>query len=164
MKALVVSVVIAMTTVFNAFSNGNLTQFAYNTTTDGEKVESQTVYTTVKNGKYLQQHLKYNYTYDDKGNVSQKEVLKWNEITKVFEKQYCLNITYNAQETSVEYTAWDNKTGAYSDSRAKAVYQTTNAGQGFNYLSYEWNKKENNWNLAKEHTILYGDNALMADK
>ena len=117
MKTLVVSVVIAMTSVFNAFSNGNLTQFAYNTTTDGEKVESQTVY-TVKNGKYLQQHLKYNYTYDDKGNVSQKEVLKWNEITKVFEKQYCLNITYNAQETSIEYTAWDNKTGAYSDSRA----------------------------------------------
>ena len=137
MKALVVSVVIVMTTVFNAFSNGNLTQFAYNTTTDGE---------------------------NDKGNVSQKEVLKWNEITKVFEKQYCLNITYNAQETSIEYTAWDNKTGAYSDSRAKAVYQTTNAGQGFNYLSYEWNKKENNWNLAKEHAILYGDNALMADK
>ena len=163
MKALVVSVVIVMTTVFNAFSNGNLTQFAYNTTTDGEKVESQTVY-TVKNGKYLQQHLKYNYTYDDKGNVSQKEVLKWNEITKVFEKQYCLNITYNAQETSIEYTAWDNKTGAYSDSRAKAVYQTTNTGQGFNYLNYEWNKKENNWNLAKEHAILYGDNALMADK
>ena len=54
MKTLVVSVVIAMTSVFNAFSNGNLTQFAYNTTTDGEKVESQTVY-TVKNGKYLQQ-------------------------------------------------------------------------------------------------------------
>lgn len=45
MKTLVVSVVIAMTSVFNAFSNGNLTQFAYNTTTDGEKVESQTVYT-----------------------------------------------------------------------------------------------------------------------
>lgn len=163
MKTLVVSVVIAMTSVFNAFSNGNLTQFAYNTTTDGEKVESQTVY-TVKNGKYLQQHLKYNYTYDDKGNVSQKEVLKWNEITKVFEKQYCLNITYNAQETSIEYTAWDNKTGAYSDSRAKAVYQTTNAGQGFNYLSYEWNKKENNWNLAKEHAILYGNSTLLANK
>ena len=43
MKTLVVSVVIAMTSVFNAFSNGNLTQFAYNTTTNGEKVESQTV-------------------------------------------------------------------------------------------------------------------------
>ena len=52
MKALVVSVVIVMTTVFNAFSNGNLTQFANNTTTDGEKVESQTEY-TVENGKYL---------------------------------------------------------------------------------------------------------------
>lgn len=101
MKTLVVAIVIVMTSVFNAFSNGNLTQFAYNTTTDGEKVESQTVY-TVENGKYLQQHLKYNYTYDDKGNVSQKEVMKWNEITKVFEKQYCLNITYNTQETSID--------------------------------------------------------------
>ena len=74
MKTLVLSVVIAMTSVLNAISS-NLPEFAYNTTTNGEQVETQTVY-TVENGKYLHPHLKYNYTYNADGSVSKKEVLK----------------------------------------------------------------------------------------
>lgn len=163
MKTLVLSVVIAMTSVFNAFSNSNLTEFAYNTITNGERVESQTVY-IVENGKYLQRHLKYNYTYDADGNVSQKEVLKWSEITKVFEKQYCLNFTYSSLETSIEYVAWSAKTESYSDARAKTVYQTNDAEHSLNYISYEWNKKENTWNVASEYTMLQWNNALLANK
>lgn len=85
MKTLVLSVVIAMTSVLNTVSGNNLPEFAYNTTTNGEQVESQTVY-TVENGKYLHPHLKYNYTYNADGSVSKKEVLKWSEIMQVFEK------------------------------------------------------------------------------
>ena len=94
MKTLVLSVVIAMTFVLNTVSCNNLPEFAYNTTTNGEQVESQTVY-TVENGKYLHPHLKYNYTYNADGSVSKKEVLKWSEIMQVFEKQYCLNFTHD---------------------------------------------------------------------
>lgn len=163
MKTLVVSVVIVMTTVFNAFSNGNLPEFAYNTLMNGDRVESKMVY-TVENGKYLHPHLKYNFTYDANGNVSQKEVLKWSEITKVFEKQYCLNYSYQPKEISIEYVAWNAKTEVYSDAKAKTVYQTSDADQGLNYLSYEWSKKENDWNLTDKHAILYSNDALMAKK
>lgn len=163
MKTLVVSVVIVMTSVFNAFSNGNLPEFAYDTQMNGNKVESQTVY-TVENGKYLQQHFKYNYKYDANGNIAQKEVLKWSEITKVFEKQYCLNYSHNTKESSIEYVVWNAQTEAYSDAKAKTVYQPTEAGQGLNYLSYEWNKKENDWNLTDKQAILYSNDALMAKK
>ena len=114
MKTLVLSVVIAMTFVLNTVSGNNLPEFAYNTTTNGEQVESQTVY-TVENGKYLHPHLKYNYTYNADGSVSKKEVLKWSEIMQVFEKQYCLNFTHDPQENSIEYAAWDAKTDSYSD-------------------------------------------------
>ena len=71
MKTLVLSVVIAMTSVLNTVSGNNLPEFAYNTTTNGEQVESQTVY-TVENDKYLHPHLKYNYTYNADGSVSKK--------------------------------------------------------------------------------------------
>lgn len=162
MKALVLSVVIAMTSVLNVISS-NLPEFAYNTTTNGEQVESQTVY-TVENGKYLHTHLKYSYTYNADGSVSQKEVLKWSEIMQVFEKQYCLNFTYDSQENTIEYAAWDAKTDSYSDVKSKAIYQTRDSGQILNYQSYEWNKKENNWNLATEHTILHENSVLFANK
>ena len=163
MKTLVLSVVIAMTSVLNTVSGNNLPEFAYNTTTNGEQVESQTVY-TVENGKYLHPHLKYNYTYNADGSVSKKEVLKWSEIMQVFEKQYCLNFTHDLQENSIEYAVWDAKTDSYSDIKSKAVYQTRDSGQILNYQSYEWNKKENNWNLATEHTILNGNDGLFANK
>lgn len=163
MKTLVVSVVIVMTSVFNAFSNGNLPEFAYDVLMNGDRVESQTVY-TVENGKYLHQHLKYNYMYDANGNIAQKEVLKWSEITKVFEKQYCLNYTHNTKETSIEYVVWNAETEAYSDAKAKTVYQTAEAGQGLHYLSYEWSKKENGWNLTDRHAILSPNDALLANK
>ena len=144
MKTLVLSVVIAMTFVLNTVSGNNLPEFAYNTTTNGEQVESQ--------------------TYNADGSVSKKEVLKWSEIMQVFEKQYCLNFTHDLQENSIEYAAWDAKTDSYSDIKSKAVYQTRDSGQILNYQSYEWNKKENNWNLATEHTILNGNDGLFANK
>ena len=52
-----------MTFVLNTVSGNNLPEFAYNTTTNGEQVESQTVY-TVENGKYLHQHYTYSYISD----------------------------------------------------------------------------------------------------
>ncbi len=162
MKTLVLSLVIVTTSVFNALSSNHLPEFAYDNTAKEEQVESQTVF-TVKNDKYLNRHLKYNYTYTSDGRVSQKEVLKWNEIMQVFEKQYCLNFTYDSQKTIIEYVAWNTETEAYSDIKSKTVYQTKDAGQTLNYQSYEWNKKENDWNLATEHTFLYENDRLLAD-
>ena len=74
------------------------------------------------------------------------------------------NFTHDPQENSIEYAAWDAKTDSYSDIKSKAVYQTKDSGQILNYQSYEWNKKENNWNLAIEHTILHRNDALFANK
>ena len=77
MKALVLSVVFALTSVVNAVSGNNVKDFAYNSEKQESGVETQTVY-KVKEGKYLERHLQYNYTHDEKGRVSAKEILKWN--------------------------------------------------------------------------------------
>ena len=106
MKALVVSVVFALTSVVNAVSGNNLEGFAYNTEEQENGVETPMVY-KVKKGKYLERHLQYNYTYDKKGRVSAKEILKWNQNNSRFEKQYCLNFSYTDNEVNVEYVAWN---------------------------------------------------------
>ena len=77
MKALVLSVVFALTSVVNAVSGNNVKDFAYNSEKQESSVETQTIY-KVKEGKYLERHLQYNYTHDEKGRVSAKEILKWN--------------------------------------------------------------------------------------
>ena len=160
MKALVLSVVFALTAVVNAVSGNNVKDFAYNSEKQENGVETQTVY-KIKEGKYLERHLQYNYTHDEKGRVSAKEILKWNQDNSRFEKQYCLNFSYTDNEVGVEYVAWNSKTNAYADVKAKAVYQIN--AMGTSYQSYKWNKKDNSWNLTAEHSTQAEEIMLFAE-
>ena len=132
MKALVLSVVFALTSVVNAVSGNNVKDFAYNSEKQESGVETQTVY-KVKEGKYLERHLQYNYTHDEKGRVSAKEILKWN-----------------------------SKAGDYTNVKAKAVYQMNE--NGMNYMAYNWNEKNNSWNLVTEHNATNWNSALLANR
>ena len=128
---------------------------------DGDRVETKNVY-KVKEDKYLQNHLQYNYAYDAEGRVSSKEVSKWSKGNQRFEKQYCLNFSYDGGEVNVEYAAWNSKDNAYTDVKTKAVYQINE--MGVNYQSYEWNKKESSWNLMVEHSTQPEEIILFAEK
>ena len=159
MKALVLSVVFALTSVVNAVSGNNVKDFAYNSEKQENGVETQTVY-KVKEGKYLERHLQYNYTHDEKGRVSAKEILKWNQDNSRFEKLYCLNFSYTDNEVNVEYVAWNSKAGDYTNVKVKAVYQMNE--NGMNYMAYNWNEKENSWNLVTEHNATHWSSVLLA--
>ncbi|MCD8182975.1 MAG: DUF3836 domain-containing protein [Bacteroides sp.] len=159
MKTLVLSVVIAMTAIVNAVSDSVVGKFTYNTEMDVERVEATTVF-TVEDGKYLHNHLKYNYTYDADNRVSQKEVMKWNEMTKVFEKQYRLNFIYSNNEVPIEYTLWNQKDNTYTEVKSKAIYQAI--GENINYQSYEWNAKESAWDLTVAHSMTDENSKLLA--
>ena len=155
MKTLVLSVVFAVTSIVNAVNNNSLEGFVYNTRMDGDRVETKNVY-KVKEDKYLQNHLQYNYAYDAEGRVSSKEVSKWSK------GKYCLNFSYDGGEVNMEYAAWNSKDNAYTDVKTKAVYQIN--GMGVNYQSYEWNKKESSWNLMVEHSTQPEEIILFAEK
>ena len=110
MKTLVISAIIAMTSLVNVVSAAAVNRtdnFAYNTETNDGRVETQTVF-KVENQKFLHHHLKYNYIYDNSGRISQKEVLKWNESTQSFEKHHSLNFFYT-DDVTVEYASGTSK-------------------------------------------------------
>lgn len=161
MKTLVLSVIIAMTSVVNAVSGNRANNFAYNTETNGGRTETQTVF-KVENNKYLHNHVKYNYIYDNDGRIQQKEVLKWNEATQKFEKHHSLNFFYT-NDVTVEYTLWNEKNNAYSDIKQKTVYQQID-DSNLRYLSYEWNENNNDWNLTADHQLTDEAVKLLAEK
>ena len=148
MKTLVISAIIAMTSLVNVVSAAAVNRtdnFAYNTETNDGRVETQTVF-KVENQKFLHRHLKYNYIYDNSGRISQKEVLKWNESTQSFEKHHSLNFFYT-DDVTVEYALWNEQSNAYTDIKQKAVYRQTDSSV-LRYLSYEWDEKNNDWSLT----------------
>ena len=151
MKTLVISAIIAMTSLVNVVSAAAVNRtdnFAYNTETNDGRVETQTVF-KVENQKFLHRHLKYNYIYDNSGRISQKEVLKWNESTQSFEKHHSLNFFYT-DDVTVEYALWNEQSNAYTDIKQKAVYRQTDSSV-LRYLSYEWDEKNNDWSLTADH-------------
>ena len=161
MKTLAMTVIFAVTFVANAFCGNNQKEFVYNEVMNGNQVESQMVY-KLEDGKFLQNHLKYNFTYDAAGRTVKKETLKWNAIDQAYERTYCLNYNYSEAGTDLEYALWDNKTASYSDVREKAVYLQD--GDNVNYLSYKWSAKDNDWNLLVEHSTDNEDVLLLAIK
>lgn len=154
----ILSAVMAMAT-----SAGSISNFAYNSVINDGKVESQTVH-EVQNQKYLQPHLKYNYTYDEQNRLIQKEVLKWNKQVQKYDKDRCLTITYDTDETAVEYAFWNAGTNAYSNIKEKAAYRGNETGMAENYQSYAWNERQNEWDLVVEHATLYWEEALLTMK
>lgn len=159
MKTLVMTAIFAMTSMVNAFSANTEKSFAYNVVMDGEKVETQMVY-EVEDGKFLHNHLQYNFKYDAENRLIQKEALKWNEIENAYERYYCLNYNYTEAGADVEYALWDEKANAYSDVREKAVYMQN--GGNLNYLGYKWDEKQGDWNLLVEHALGTEDVKLLA--
>ncbi len=152
MKTLVISAIIAMTSLVNVVSAATVNRtdnFAYNTaeTNDG-RVETQTVF-KVENQKFLHRHLKYNYIYDNSGRISQKEVLKWNESTQSFEKHHSLNFFYT-DDVTVEYALWNEQSNAYTDIKQKAVYRQTDSSV-LRYLSLRMGRKAMTWSLTADH-------------
>lgn len=159
MKTLIVSILLAVTSFTNyAVANQS---FAYNSEMNGDQVKSENIY-KVESGKYLLKHLKYNFTYDAQGRISQKEVLKWNADSQNFEKQYVLNFTYSEREVTIEYLGWNAKSQDYSKAKEKAVYQISEENNVLNYLSYEWSTKENDWSLIVQHTTTSWNHELLA--
>lgn len=164
MKTLVISAIIAMTSLVNIVSavvGNRVNKFAYNTETSEGRVETKTVF-KVENNKFLHRHLKYNYIYDNSGRISQKEVLKWNETTQSFEKHHSLNFFYT-DDVTVEYALWNEQSNSYTDIKQKAVYQQTDSS-ALRYLSYEWSDKNNDWNLTADHHLTNESVQLLAEK
>ena len=141
------SLLMAAMNVWNA--NGN---FAYNTEMEGETVAAQVVYLKSEDGKYLSNHLKYNYAYDEEGRLVQKEVLKWDEWNKEWRRSHTLNYTYDLSGYSIEYVAWNDKKQEYADVTAKQTYEESMAGTVAVAL-YQWDQSEQNW-IEQERSLL----------
>ena len=141
------TILMASMNVWNADGN-----FAYNAEMDGDAIAAQVVYLKSEDGKYLSNHLKYNYVYDEEGRLAQKEVLKWDAQDKAWKHSHTLNYTYDFTGYSIEYVAWNEKQQEYADVMAKQTYEENIAGTVAVAL-YQWDKADHHW-IEQERNLL----------
>lgn len=166
MKALVMTamfiVTSSLTAVLAGTDNGK-NKFAYNERiNEQQQMTEQTVYTVTGDGRYLKNHLKYEYTYDEEGRVSLKEVLRWNEVEQAFERHYCIRFGYDGGDVRMELALWNKEKQAYTETKAMSLYRTDNDGRS--YQCYEWNTRSGEWNLLVEHVSANRAEELLAER
>lgn len=126
--------------------------YTYNVEMSDGIVTSQFVYKSSDDGRFLSQHLKYNYTYDEQQRLVKKEILKWDSFYKQWERKHCLNYVYDMFGYSVEYASWNAKEADYTDIVAKQIYDES-MNNVVAITSYEWNKTAKNW-IKKDNTLI----------
>ena len=97
------------------FASNPETELIYNTEEiDGVKM-SETVYKM--NEGILTNFEKYNYKYNDKKQVVENVLQKWDEGRGTWRNHMCIKYTYNENSTTIQYYKWNkNKERLHSRS------------------------------------------------
>lgn len=159
---IIITTATLLATVLGMSDNAS-TEFAYNTELNNNVVSGQTVFRKDDSGRMLSRQLKYNFTYDAQNRLAQKEVLRWNENTRKWVNDHCLNYQYTTNGYSVEYVRWNAKAEAYCDVTEKTVYEQNIGDQQASYQNYQWDGKTGGWKLKTEHATLDLSNVLFAE-
>lgn len=159
MKTIVLSAIIAMTSIVSSLAANN--GLVYNTQMEGNRMTGKTVYKEDA-ARLLHHYLQYNYAYDEQGHMVRKEALRWDEAKGNYRPHYALTTTYEGDTTTVVYALWDERTESYSRIRQKTVY--TAVPGGMDYRAYNYDSRCGEWmlTLAANDLALAGDTPLLA--
>ena len=117
----VVMVAVVMASVMNfSVSAMNPTEFVTNNEMTGEVITAKNIYRN-EDG-HLYRHLRYTYTYDNENRVISKEAAKWDSVKEVWTPYFRMNVEYSANEVTVDYARWDDRSKTYNSNVEKAVY------------------------------------------
>lgn len=89
----------------------NRSQLIYNSTEENGMTVEQIVY-KAKNDM-LTNYMKYNYKYDEQSRVSEREALKWNTASQIWENDMCIRYAYQGKSMTTTYYKWNNQKGEY---------------------------------------------------
>lgn len=66
---------------------------------------------------------RYTYTYDNENRVISKEAAKWDSVKGKFGLlNFKMNVEYSANEVTVDYARWNDRSKTYNSNVEKAVY------------------------------------------
>ena len=117
----VVMVAVVMSSVMNFSASAmNPTEFVTNNEMTGEVITAKNIYRN-EDG-HLYRHLRYTYTYDNENRVISKEAAKWDSVKEVWTPYFKMNVEYSANEVTVDYARWNDRSKTYNSNVEKAVY------------------------------------------
>ncbi len=122
-------------------------KYVVNYETENNRVSSKIVY--IYNGS-LQQHMKYNYSYDIDGRVIEKESLKWNKENQEWTPYYINTFSYRETSFVIDFAVWNPKDKVYNQQKARNVYQMNEESNPVSCAQYIWKGDSETWNFINK--------------
>lgn len=110
---------------------------------DNDRIAAKVVYE--QDGNFLTPEYRFEFKYNDKGQVVEKKSMKWNGSG--WTNYYCMSVTYTSTEALIDYSLWNQKKKEFVLTQ-KYVYTLDEAG---NFLALHSYKKDvTGWELNGE--------------
>ena len=136
-----VAIVFAMASVWtvNAAEPVKVT----NVEMDNDRIAAKVVYE--QDGNFLTPEYRFEFKYNDKGQVTEKKGMKWNGSD--WTNYYCMKVTYTDMEAHIDYSLWNKNKKEFVPTQ-KYVYTLDEAGHFLAFHSYK--KNTTGWELCSE--------------
>jgi hypothetical protein len=88
--------------------------YMYDTKEENGKIVSKTIF--LQKGGLLDKQLKYDFTYNEDGKVTEKKACRWNSSKNEWEPFYQISYQYGQEKGSIHsvYAMWNKNTKDYS--------------------------------------------------
>lgn len=110
---------------------------------NNDQVAAKVVY--VQDGNFLTPEYRFEFKYNDKGQIAEKKGLKWNGAS--WTNYYSMTVTYTDTEAHIDYSLWNKNKKEFIPTQ-KYVYTLDEAGQFLALHSYK--KNAIGWELNGE--------------
>lgn len=133
LKSALVAVIAIVTMSFTTTANaeGNNSRFRY-----CFEDSSTTVYTLNNDGKTLTRKLRYEFKYDNQGQMIEKKAYRWDVNSEIWKPAYLLTVVPGNVETTMNYAEWNEEKKNFDKNvRAMSYVTDCNSNLFANYIN-----------------------------
>lgn len=98
----------------------NNVNYCYNADIENGIVKNMYVYDT--SSESIANKLRYEFSYDDEGRLTEKQAFKWNALLREYRPYYRLQFNYTCAGYEVTCSKWNKADNDWSEAMEKSVY------------------------------------------
>lgn len=116
-KSAAVAIVATLTISFTTANANTKPTFIY-----GDTENTKTVCTLNEDGKTLTPRLKYEYQYNNEGELIEKKAYRWDMHNMNWQPAYQITINYGEAATIYNYAEWNNREETFNNNKKRQIY------------------------------------------
>jgi hypothetical protein len=95
----------------------------------------------------LTPHLRYEFSYNENGQLTRKMAYRWDTSKKEWAPHYLYTIVYIGESQIQEFGRWNKEKNDFSLNKQKSIYHKDAGSDVSNYIAFKWCEKCGKWEV-----------------